>query len=489
MTGSPLEHAASVLLNLTFVIGGAGLAAIIVVLAMRWRDLHWSWSAPALLPSIGVWPIDHGASVVALIFVATVTVGGSRWHGDDLRAGADLAAEARRRLTPLDALRRSHQGRDIKKGRWVTDRGLIVGRQPQGITVHVPVGRASGQHTLVVGATGSGKTVTQAWIAARLIDDGYGAVVIDPKGDALLRDTLHQAARRARRTFREWTPEGPAVYNPFAHGTDTELADKALAGETYTEPHYLRQAQRYLGHVTRALRAADRPVTLAALTEALDPDRLDLIARGLGNGQADPVHTYLDSLGPEQRRGLSGTRDRLAILAESDVAPFLTPRGPTRHNLDLLSAVQHGDVVLFRLDADRRPPAGRDACRRDRLRPPHRRRDAATPSAADGRARRRVLRHRSRRNSADLRPRPIRGPQPPPWHAGARRPAAPRPPRSRGSGARQPHHAHRPPPGRSGLCRSDRRDRRHPRRLAAHPAHRSTDDRPRSGRRHSQPGT
>jgi hypothetical protein len=29
--------------------------------------------------------------------------------------------------------------------------------------------------------------------------------------------------------------EGP-VYNPFAHGTDTELADKVLAGEIYTEP-------------------------------------------------------------------------------------------------------------------------------------------------------------------------------------------------------------------------------------------------------------
>jgi hypothetical protein len=52
---------------------------------------------------------------------------------------------------------------------------------------------------------------------------------------------------------------------------DSELADKALAGETYTEPHYLRQAQRYLGHATRTLRAVGRPVTLAALAEVMDP--------------------------------------------------------------------------------------------------------------------------------------------------------------------------------------------------------------------------
>jgi len=34
-------------------------------------------------------------------------------------------------------------------------------------------------------------------------------------------------------------------------GSETEIADKALSGETFTEPHYLRQAQRYLGHAVR----------------------------------------------------------------------------------------------------------------------------------------------------------------------------------------------------------------------------------------------
>ncbi|MGZ4331761.1 MAG: TraM recognition domain-containing protein [Solirubrobacteraceae bacterium] len=87
----------------------------------------------------------------------------------------------------------------------------------------------------------------------------------------------------------------------------------------------------------------------------MEPDRLDRMGRQLPQGDADRLHAYLDTLSGEQRRGLAGARDRLAILAESDVAAFLEPRGPTRHNLDLLHAVQHGDVVLFRLDADRRP--------------------------------------------------------------------------------------------------------------------------------------
>jgi type IV secretory pathway TraG/TraD family ATPase VirD4 len=147
-----------------------------------------------------------------------------------------------------------------------------------------------------------------------------------------------------------------AVYNPFAHGTDTELADKILAGESYTELHYLRQAQRYLGHTVRTLKGTRLPVTVATLSEIMVPDMLEWTSRALPDEQqAKQVHDYVDSLSAEQRRGLAGTRDRLAILAESDVAQYLYREEPTRHTIDLLAAVKRRDVVLFRLDSDRRP--------------------------------------------------------------------------------------------------------------------------------------
>ena len=66
-------------------------------------------------------------------------------------------------------------------------------------------------------------------------------------------------------------PRGPSVYNPLGHGAASEIADKALAGEHFTEPHYQRQAQRYLGHAVRALRGAGEVVSLSALVELLDP--------------------------------------------------------------------------------------------------------------------------------------------------------------------------------------------------------------------------
>ena len=218
------------------------------------------------------------------------------------------------------------------------------------------LGSASGgTHTLVVGATGSGKTVTQTRIAAAALERGMGAVVLDPKGDAGLRDELARSAARAGRDFLEWTPDGDLVYNPFAAGSESEIADKALAGERFTEPHYLRQAQRYLAHVVRALHANGSRVSLASLVELLDPSRLELLARELEPARAQALHAYLDSLGARQRSDLAGVRDRLAILAESDVGAWLDPRTPGACSFELLGSLRAGAVVYFSLQSDRRP--------------------------------------------------------------------------------------------------------------------------------------
>src|SRR4051794_2319763 len=274
MTGSPLEPLQHMLISAAIALGSAALATLSLVMLLRWLGLHWTWTLPGVLLWPLLWSFDQTAAVFAAGTALFATVTGARWHYDDLRHGADRAQDARDRRTPLDAGRERLQRRAVRGGRWIDRRGLAVGKDQRGRSVRIPVGTTSGRHALVVGATGSGKTVSQAFIAGRLIRAGRGAVVIDPKGDRLLHEELEHAARKARRTFRVWTPEGPAVYNPFAHGTDTELADKVLAGETYTEPHYLRQAQRYLGHAVRALRGMGYPVTVALLADAMDPAKL-----------------------------------------------------------------------------------------------------------------------------------------------------------------------------------------------------------------------
>jgi hypothetical protein len=326
----------------------------VIARTLRVRGLLWTCAAPGFLPGfvlwLLVWPVGLAVNGACLYACSL----GRRWHRVDLSSGGDHARIAESRLGMRGLLQRRRAQLQIEQEGWVSGGRMVVGRDENGMPVSIPVGYESGCHTLTVGATGSGKTVSEAWIAARLIDAGYGSITLDPKGDTMLRDQLERAAIRAGRPFLEWTPEGPLAYNPYTHGSDTEIADKALSGEHFTEPHYLRQAQRYLGHAVRVMHTAGVTITPASLMAHMDPRQLEVSTRELPEEDANTVQGYLDSLTDRQKSDLSGVRDRLSILAESDTRQWLNPmdRGNT---LDLQRAVKERAVVYFRLDSDSRP--------------------------------------------------------------------------------------------------------------------------------------
>jgi type IV secretory pathway TraG/TraD family ATPase VirD4 len=306
-------------------------------------------------------PVLRDAWAVALIAGVSASARGRRWHREDIDAGMDLARAAARRTHVGDVLSRLALARTLRRAQadaasaGANGEELVVGRARYGRAVSIPfAGVNGGAHALLVGATGSGKTVTQAWIATRAVDRGMGAVVIDPKGDSALRRALAEVAARTGREFIEWTPVGPSAYNPLARGADTEIADKVLAGERFTEPHYLRQAQRFLGHVVRSLRAGGMETSLRTISVALAPGELELLSRALPQPLASATQAYLDTLSSRQLSDIGGVRDRLSILAESDVGVWLEP-APGVPRLDLLEAIERRAVVYFGLDADRRP--------------------------------------------------------------------------------------------------------------------------------------
>ena len=339
-----------------------GLAiGLLAARVMRRRHLHWTWAVGALVIVEFARQTLAGATVTLASAALCAAVRGRRWHREDLEAGADLAEIARRRLGPQEVLAYFMRGLRARFARlpWEVESGagqLTVGHDERGRIVRVPLDCSThAAHTLVVGATGSGKTVTQTLLALSAIELGAGAIVVDPKGDRAMRVALEGAAHAARRRFIEWSPNGPTVYNPYAFGSETEIADKVLAGERFTEPHYQRQAQRYLGHVVRALRAAELDVCLRAVVDCLAPARLEELARGLPEAYAQVTYRYLDSLTSRQQGDLAGVRDRLAILVESDVGAWLDPATTRCERFDLLSVVRSRSVVYFDLQADRRP--------------------------------------------------------------------------------------------------------------------------------------
>ena len=325
----------------------------LIARALRRARLSWTWALLGLPAGylvggllVGRWPIW----IVSVIAAAK----GARLHDADIAAGGGSAQVARSRDGVSALLGSWNIPRLRTQEVWITGGRLTVGRTSRTGRARIPVGEASGKHTLVVGATGSGKTVTQAWIAGRMIESGHGAVVIDPKGDELLRAELKSAAARRGAPFVEWSPEGPVAYNPYARGSATEIADKALAGEQFTEPHYLRQAQRYLGHTVRAMHGAHVDVTPLSLMEHMNPRQLEATARLQPDEEPEETQRYLDELTDRQKRDLSGIRDRLSILAESDVRQWLG--NPSEGaGLDIQQAVAMRAVVYFRLESDLRP--------------------------------------------------------------------------------------------------------------------------------------
>jgi len=147
------------------------------------------------------------------------------------------------------------------------------------------------------------------------------------------------------------------VYNPYAHSGDRELADKALAGESFTEPHDQRQAQRYLGYAVRAMRDAGVAITSRSIMAHLEPAQLEVTTCGLQEEPAAEVHRHLDTFTERQRRDLAGVRDRLSILGESDVGRWLEPErgGPV---IDLPRIAAHGSIANVCLESDGWPLLG-----------------------------------------------------------------------------------------------------------------------------------
>ncbi len=351
-----------------FVVGMA--LGLLLLVTLRLNGLRWTWALLGAPLAYLLWLISWQAGACCGIAVATAAGGGLHWHLKDIERGGEEARAVREAVGPFHAARsllaRRRVGRQrvspARKGALGRSRddSLALGRTRKGTICRVPLGLSRGVHAFVIGATGAGKTVTQAAIAQAHVLAGQSVIVIDPKGDRYLYRVLREAASQTGVRFRAWSPTAPAIYNPFARGGPTEITDKALAGHRWTEPHYELATQRLLLHVLATMRAAGNwPPTLSQIVHHMDADRLDLAAQKVGGDLADRVSAYVDGLSARGRADLGGGRDRLAVLADGELGPKLDPALGEGPQIDLAEALRAREVVYFHLDADRFPAASK----------------------------------------------------------------------------------------------------------------------------------
>jgi hypothetical protein len=351
---------------------GVGLVAgFAAILALRSAGLRYTWALCGAPVAYLAWLIDWQVGLACATATALTAGVGFHWHHEDIRRGGEEARRARESIGPTHAARAwAAQRRLAERGRVrPAERRMLGGEREAGVALaigrrggvrHVPLGLDRGVHALVLGATGAGKTVTQAAILQAHVLAGLGAIVIDPKGDRYLRGVLRNAAERRGVAFRRWSPTGDAVYNPFARGGSTEITDKLLAGQRWSEPHYELATQRLLLHVLGTMHAAGLwPPTLSQIVRHMDPDRLDALACESGGELAAKVSDYVDGLSARARADLGGGRDRLAVLAEGELGPRLDPALGLGPQIDLAASLREGAVVYFHLDADRYPAASK----------------------------------------------------------------------------------------------------------------------------------
>lgn len=339
---------------------GAALGAVFVVLLRR-RGLRWTWSLLGLPLTYCAWfgPDRRAAVVLGAATVSAIWVG-RRAHAEGIALGGEEASHQRDALGPFGFLRTRLARLSDRRRRPRADT-MLIGRGRHGRPRRVPVGGPGhGVHVLVPGATGSGKTVTQASILAAHVSRGQGAVVIDPKDDPGLYEETARAAAAAGARLWTWRPDGACVYNPLGRGGVDEIADKALSAHEWSEPHYEMATRRLLGLVLATMRDTGLwPPTLSGLVENMHPDRLDALADRVGGEIAAQVHDYVDGLDKGARADLRGGRDRLAVLAESGFGRRLDPARGEGEEIDLAAAFDRGDVVYFGVAADRYPIAAR----------------------------------------------------------------------------------------------------------------------------------
>jgi hypothetical protein len=347
---------------------GFGLAlGFALLLYLRTLRLRWTWALCGLPLAWLLWPLDWQLGLFFALATATAGGAGCYWHIEDTRRGGEDARRAKEALGLGEAARaylarKRAQGRRVQAvkekrlGRRTVQDRLAIGVNRRGSVVTVPFGSVRGVHALVLGATGAGKTVTKAGVTEAYVDCGLPAIVIDPKGDHFLRRTVRDAAERAGMPFREWSPRGRAIYNPFERGGPTEIADKALCGHEWSEPHYELATQRLLGYVLTTMQAAGEwPPTLSGIVRYMDTERLDALASRAGGEVAERVASYVDGLSARAKADLGGGRDRLAILAEGEFGPRIDPELGDGPLISLERALTQGEVIYMHINADRYP--------------------------------------------------------------------------------------------------------------------------------------
>lgn len=296
---------------------------------------------------------------------------GLGWAAYRWRTRPAWLAEPEFRLTPFEFYRKKKNIKDIKADKNSPYDGMTLGISKHEGKKIVQTYEESRAHTLVLGASGSGKTTT---LMSRLRDSikaGQGLVFIDLKGGPDIPDAVSKLATRYGKELIHWTmqpkgvpydgpaKDGPAYYDPIARGEATRRKDLLIESREWSEDYYKIEASSYLQKLFAVLVETPQKgiSTLSDVVQLLNPKYLQERAIPLGaRAEYQDIVRSIDHLNDEKLdRGkaaaINGLGSQLETLLHSIAGPYLQLDPKGNNNINLREAAHKGDIIVFSLDS------------------------------------------------------------------------------------------------------------------------------------------
>lgn len=276
------------------------------------------------------------------------------------------------RPTIIETLKLKKSISDIRNNVNSPSRGATIGVTDNGEKI-IQTEEEAAPHTLITGASNSGKTTTRLTGLRDLIRQGSGVVILDMKADPSLAETAYEYAERYNRNFYHFTyqnqeeeytgpsPTGPAYYDNLSRGEASRRKDMIIGGRTWESDYYKNIASNYLQTafdvMIKSPNKNSNQDALGDIIELLVPGVLAERARNVVHTDhtidfLQEVHMLTsEKLDKNEASVLDGLRHELVSMRNSSPGRWLRRNPSGAPGIDITKAAYEGDVIVFSLDA------------------------------------------------------------------------------------------------------------------------------------------